>query len=143
MNETIPPVAPNPASPTPPLQPDEVRQRTWNMWCHLSALSGLLVPFGNFLGPLLVWQIRKHELPGVEAHARAALNFQITLFLAGLAGIALAFVSVFFCLGFLFVPLIVLLLAALSIAALVFTVIAGIQANDGREYHYPWSLKLL
>ena len=29
------------------------------MWCHMSALTGLLIPFGNVIGPLLIWQIKK------------------------------------------------------------------------------------
>ncbi len=40
------------------------------MLCHLSALSGLIVPLGSVLGPLLIWQIKKHEIPSVERMAR-------------------------------------------------------------------------
>lgn len=60
----------------PPVAPgNESQARTWNMLCHLSALAGYIIPFGNILGPLLVWQIKKNEFPSVDEHGKAALNF--------------------------------------------------------------------
>ena len=105
----------------------------------MSALAGFLFPFGNLLGPLLVWQIKKHEIPSVEVHGKAALNFQITVSLALLAGLAIAFVLSFFCIGYLLFPVVLLI----GVAGIVFSIIAGIKANDGLEYSYPFSLKLV
>jgi len=125
----------------PPVQtPNESQARTWNMLCHLSALSGLIVPFfGNFLGPLLVWQIKKHEFPSVEAHGKAALNFQLTVLIAGVVVGAFAFALSFLCVGFLLIPGVVVIV----LCGLMFPVIAGIKANDGKDYQYPYSLKLV
>ena len=110
------------------------------MWCHLSALAGLLgIPFGNVLGPLLIWQIKKNEIPSVEIHGRAAVNFQLTVLIAALAAFAVAFVLSFFCIGYLLFPLVI----AIYIAGLVFAVIAGIKANEAKEYGYPYSLNLI
>lgn len=109
------------------------------MWCHLSALSGLVVPFGNILGPLLIWQIKKDEFPSVVIHGKAALNFQLTIFLATLAAAAIVLALCFFCIGFLLLPFV----GAIPIAGLVFTVIAGVKANEGKEYQYPFSLRLV
>jgi len=135
------PTPPPPATPLiPPNQsPNEQQVRQWNMWCHLSALAGLLVPFGNVLGPLLVWQIKKQEFPSVETHGKAALNFQLTVLIAVVAGLILAFVLSFFCIGFILFPLVGLI----GIAGIVFGVIAGIKANEGKDYEYPYSLKLI
>ena len=73
----------------PPPNP-ESQARTWNMLCHLSALAGFIgVPFGNILGPLLVWQIQKDKFPATQIHGKAALNFQITVTLAGALSIPL------------------------------------------------------
>ena len=123
----------------PLLTPEEVRARSWNMWCHLSALAGYVVPLGSFLGPLIVWQMKKHEVPSVVIHGKAALNFQITVFLATFALAIMAFILSFFCIGFLLFPLVVLI----PIAGLVFTIIAGVKANDGQVYKYPFSLNLI
>src|ERR1035438_10194159 len=97
--------APPPISPpqTPPSAPpgNDSQARTWNMLCHLSALAGYIIPFGNVLGPLLVWQIKKNEFPSVEAHGKAALNFQLTVLIALFAGGMAAFLLSFVCIGFL------------------------------------------
>ena len=135
MNENpIPPVPPEVSPP-----PSEQQARTWNMLCHLSTLAGLVVPFGNLLGPLLVWQIKKHEYPSVEAHGKAALNFQLTVLIALVAGAALAFVLSFVCIGYLLFPVV----AAIGLCGLIFAIIAGVKANDGQDYQYPYSLKLI
>lgn len=109
------------------------------MWCHLSVLAGLVVPFGSVLGPLLVWQIKKNEIPSVDIHGKAALNFQLTVLIAALVGFAAAFVLSFFCIGYLLFPLVF----AIGIAGIVFGVIAGIKANEGKEYRYPYSMTLI
>jgi len=109
------------------------------MLCHLSALAGFIIPFGNMLGPLLVWQIKKNEIPSVNVHGKAALNFQITVTLAAFIGVVVAVILSFFCVGFLLIPLVVLI----GLAGLVFAVIAGIKANNGEDYKYPYSLELV
>jgi uncharacterized Tic20 family protein len=110
------------------------------MLCHLSALAGFIgVPFGNVLGPLIVWQIKKNEIPSVEVHGKAALNFQITVLLAGVVAGAAMFVGIFICVGWFLLPVIVLI----GLAGLIFPIIAGIKANNGEDYKYPWSLELV
>ena len=124
----------------PPAQPgDQSQARMWNMLCHLSALAGYIIPFGNVLGPLLIWQIKKNEFPSVEEHGKAALNFQLTVLIALFVGIIAAVLLSFFCIGFLLVPVVVLI----GLAGLVFAIIAGIKANNGEAYRYPWSLTLV
>ena len=136
---------PPPVQPPPPTQPapapgsPESQARTWNMLCHLSALAGFIIPFGNILGPLLVWQIKKNEIPSVNIHGKAALNFQITVFIAVFAGAIAAILLSFVCVGFLLIPIVVLI----GLAGLVFAIIAGIKANNGEDYKYPYSLELV
>ena len=134
-----PPAQPSqPTTPTPP-PGTESQARTWNMLCHLSALAGFIIPFGNILGPLLVWQIKKNEIPSVNVHGKAALNFQITVTLAAFVGVVVAVILSFFCVGFLLVPLVILI----GLAGLVFAIIAGIKANNGEDYKYPFSFQLI
>ena len=137
-NASVPPVQP---PQTPPSAPPghESQVRTWNMLCHLSALAGLFVPFGSVLGPLLVWQIKKNEFPSVEEHGKAALNFQLTVFIALVVGVVVAVILSFVCIGFLLIPVVI----AIGLAGLVFAIIAGLKANNGEPYRYPWSLKLI
>jgi uncharacterized Tic20 family protein len=134
-----PPITPAPISPPPPGN-SESQARTWNMLCHLSALAGLVgIPFGNILGPLLVWQIKKNEFPSVDVHGKAALNFQITVTLAVVVALLVTWVGLFFCVGWLLLPVPILIV----LAGVVFAIIAGIKANNGEEYKYPWSLELV
>ena len=102
-------------SPTPS---PEARQ--WAMFCHFAAFAGLLIPFGNLLGPLVVWQLKRDFDPFVDDQGKEALNFHITVSIAALVCMLLALVVI----GFLLLPL-------LGLAALVLTIIAGIKANVG------------
>lgn len=107
--------------------------RQWAMFCHFAAFFWFLVPMvGNVIGPLIVWQLKKDVDPFIDQQGKEAVNFQITfsvlLMICGL----LAWILI----GF---PLMVLL----SVGALVLTVIAGIKANAGESYRYPFCWRLL
>ena len=130
-------------TPTPPTQPpqnpNEAQARMWNMLCHLSALAGFIIPFGNIVGPLLVWQIKKNEIPSVDIHGKAALNFQITVTLTVLAGMVVALVLSVIHIGVVLFPIMILI----GLAGLILAIIAGIKANNGEDYKYPFSFQLI
>lgn len=134
-----PPIQPPPSfAPPPPANP-ESQARTWNMWCHLSVLSAFIVPFGNLLGPFLVWQIKKNEIPSVEAHAKAALNFQLTVLIALVVGAAITFILAFVCVGYVLFPVV----GAIGLCGIILPIIAGVRANDGVDYKYPYTIEFL
>ncbi len=116
MSDSQSPV-PKPAS--------EIRQ--WAMFCHLAAFLGLVFPFGNLIGPLILWQLKKEVDPFIDAQGKEALNFQITVSLAAAVSIMLFVVII----G---IPLLLLV----GIGAMVLTIIAGVKANDGLPYRYPF-----
>lgn len=135
--EPPPPVSPAASAPPPP---SDSRARTWNMLCHLSALAGLVgIPFGNILGPLIVWQIKKNEFPSVTLHGKAALNFQITVTLAVFLSAAAGFALSFFCVGYLLIPVAMVF----AILGLVFAIIAAVKANNGEAYQYPYTIEFV
>lgn len=107
--------------------------RTWAMATHLSTLCVYVgVPFGNIIGPLVVWIIKKDEFPFVDDQGKEALNFQISLTIY-------AIVSAFLCLiliGFVF-------LFALFIMDLVLTIMAAVAANRGEYYRYPLNMRFI
>jgi hypothetical protein len=108
-------------------------ERTWGMLAHLSALVGLVIPLiGNVLGPLGVSIARADQSAFVAAHAKEALNFNISVTLAAVVCALLMLVFVGFLLG-----------SALFIAWLVMTLIAAIKASEGVAYRYPFSLRLV
>ncbi len=55
------------------VNPDQKQERTWATFCHLSALVAFIgIPFGNVLGPLVIWLIKKNEMPLVQEEGKAA-----------------------------------------------------------------------
>lgn len=110
------------------------------MLCHLSALAGLLIPAaGHFIGPLIVWLLKRDEIPEVDQHGKESLNFQISVFLYAVALAFVCFVLMFVLIGFLLLPL----FGVLYLANIVLVIIASIQANDGALYRYPLTIRLL
>lgn len=108
-------------------------ERMWGMLCHLSAFAAFVVPvIGSVLGPLVVWLLKREELPFVDDQGKEALNFQITMLIASFVGFLLIFVLI----G---IPL----LFALAIFNIVVTIIAAVRANDGVRYRYPFALRLI
>ncbi len=110
----------------------EKEARTWAMAAHLSVLSGFFIPFGNLIAPLVIWLIKKDEFPFVNDQGKEALNFQITVTIAALISGVLTMI----CIG---IPMLI----AVGIASIVFPIIAGIKANDGIAYRYPYALRLI
>ena len=94
--------------------------RMWSLFAHLGGT------FLSFLVPLVIYLVFKDRDPFVRRHSAQALNFHITLFIVYVVSIPLIFVIV----GF-------FTLMAAAISAVVFSIIAAIAANDGREYTYP------
>lgn len=107
-------------------------ERNWGMAAHLSALAGYVIPFGNIIGPLVVWLVKKDEMPFVNSQAKEALNFQITVTIGALICVVLMLLII----GF-------FLLWALAIVDLVFIVIAAVQASKGVDYRYPFVVRLI
>lgn len=120
-------------TPQPVLTPAEAQVRTWSMLVHLSAFFGYVIPaLGWVLGPLLVWQIKKHEMPAIAAHGRAAVNFQLSCLLYTFLACLLIPVLV----GF---PL----LAVIGVFNIVCIIIAALRANDGIPWRYPLTIRFL
>jgi uncharacterized protein len=106
--------------------------RTWGSLAHLSALSGMLIPFGSLLGPLILWRTRGQRTPFVRDQALEALNFNISVALAMLACLALVWIFI----G-------ILMMIVLVVYWIIMTVVATIQAGEGHAYRYPLTLRLV
>ena len=107
-------------------------ERTWGMVAHLAALAFFIFPFGNVLGPLIVYLAKRDQSAFVAAHAKEALNFNITVLLGGLLSCLLLLVFI----GVLFGALIIMFW-------LVMTIVAALKANEGLPYRYPFTIRLV
>lgn len=112
-------------------------EKTFGMLCHLSALAGLFFPFGNFLGPLIVWLIKKDSSTFIDGEGKSAMNFQLTVLIANCVLLILGIILSFICIGIVFF----ILMGVVFIVTYVYAVIAGISANEGKPYSYPYSMK--
>ncbi|MFN7211407.1 MAG: DUF4870 domain-containing protein [Lysobacteraceae bacterium] len=113
------------------------------MFAHLSALIGGLLTspaggWGCFIGPLVIWLIKKETMPFVDDQAKEALNFNITVAIIALVMAVVTFMTLG--LGILFTGPIMLVV---GIAWLVFTIIAAIRSNEGQAYRYPVAIRLI
>src|SRR5262245_42066926 len=119
-------MGPPPEAPQYVPTPDE---RTWGLLAHVSSLLGFLVGGLTFIGPLIVWVIKKDQSPFVGDQAKEALNFQIAVLIASLiCGIT--------CIGLVLLPVVV-------VADIIFTVMAAMEANKGVYYRYPYTIRLI
>lgn len=117
---------------TPPVAPDK-DARMWGAIAHLSGFAGLLIPYvGNFLGPLIVWMLKREEYPFVDDQGKEALNFQISVTIY----LLVASLTLFVCIGIILLPL-------LAIAAIVLVIVAAMKANQGIAYRYPLTIRFL
>ena len=128
-------------SPTPPSQPAGTpapggplgkEEKTFGMLCHLLALSGLVVPVGFIIGPLVIWLMKKDQYPFVNEQGKESLNWQLTM----LIGFIICFVLCFVLIGFVLLPL-------LGLVDLIFVILASIKANDGISYKYPFRIQFI
>lgn len=102
------------------------------MLAHLLAFSGYVVPFGNIIGPLVIYLIKKDQSSYIRHHAAEALNFQISVTIYAIVCLVLCFIVI----G---IPLLIVLL----IFDLVYTIIAAIKASEGTSFRYPMSIRFV
>jgi uncharacterized protein len=107
--------------------------RTWAMALHLSQLAGyIVVPLAGLIAPILIWQLKRKEMPELEEHGRIVANWLIT----SLIYWAVAVVLSFFVVGLVILPV-------LYVVGLIFPIIGAIQANNGIAWNYPTSIRFI
>lgn len=99
--------------------------RTFAILVHIAGL------FTSWLGPLIIFLIRKGDANAAVSteHAREALNFQLTLFLAYMV-LTFSVIGVFL----LFVPFVL---------DLIFCILAAVKASNGQPYRYPLTIRFI
>lgn len=119
------------------------KAQLWAVLCHLVSVCGYLgVPFGNILGPLVIWLIFRDESRFVDEHGRESLNFQISLTIYGVVFGVVAWLVTFLTLG-LGVLVILPIVALFLLAAIVAVIMAAVEAKNGKVYRYPFTIRFL
>jgi uncharacterized protein len=120
-----------------PMTPEQARQ--WAMLGHLSALGGLIIGGFMFLGPLIVYLVKKDEDPFVADQSREALNFNLSALLYEVMLGIVTFILIFLIVGLLLIPVLI----ALVVAHVVLVIVGGVQANKGVAYRYPLTIRFI
>jgi uncharacterized protein len=136
MDESIPPSQP---PPQPPPTTGAISSNGWEVLCHAAAAAGFVVPFGNLIGPLIVWLVKRNESAGVDAHGKESLNFQISWTIYSLIMGALMAALWIFLIGMLFLPVLIVEF----IAMVILVIMASVKASNGQLYRYPLTIRFL
>ena len=108
------------------------QEKTFGMFCHLGAFAGYFFPLGNIIAPLIIWLVKKEEMPFVDDQGKESLNFQISITLYFLISAILYIVII----G-------LVLMIGLGIFDIVMVIIATVKANSGEKYRYPLTIRFI
>jgi uncharacterized protein len=127
-DSNVPPPPPQqPAAQQPvaaaPLSPEQDIQ-----WGSFAQLGGIL----GFLPSLIIWLVFKDRGSFTNTEAKEALNFQITLIFGYIIAAILWIVVIGAILSW-----------VVWIVGVVFSIIAFLQAKDGKHYRYPFAIRLI
>jgi len=99
---------------------------------NMAMLCYILAIFTGFIGPLIIWLLKKNEQPFVDDQGKEVLNWAITVFLAFMV----CFVLMFIVIGVFLMPIVL-------IANLVFLILGALKAKDGIRYRFPFAIRLI
>ncbi|PLS17081.1 DUF4870 domain-containing protein [Bacillus sp. M6-12] len=88
--------------------------------------------FTAFIGPLVIWLIKKNESAYIDYHGREYLNFLISYSLYGFVGGMLTLIFI----GWLILP-------AVALLGFIFTIIGAVKAAEGVKYRIPFVFRIL
>ena len=101
--------------------------RQWAMLAHLSTLIAMWAAKLTFLGPLIVWLIKKDQSKFVDDQGKEALNFQLNILV-----LLVLFVGFLGPLGI-----------GITALAIVMPILGAIKANSGEAYRYPYIIRVV
>ena len=54
----------------PPMALQTPEEKQMGMFLHLSQLAIIFLPLAGLLAPIILWQIKKDEIPALDAHGK-------------------------------------------------------------------------
>lgn len=88
--------------------------------------------FTAFVGPLIIWLLKKNDSDFIDYHGKEYLNFIISYSVYSIISAILMLVLI----GFVTIWIV-------GIASFIFTIIAAIKAYEGKEYRIPFVFRLI
>ena len=122
--------------------------------CNMAMLIHILALVAGFIGPLVLWAVKRNESKFIDRHGKACLNMEITFVIAIVALYLVLFIPIIllsssmhgndfggWAVGFIIGSVVLLLLAVFL--RLIFPIIAAVRASRGEEYTYPLSIRFI
>ena len=116
-----------------------------NQYCmlmHLSQFSNFFIPFGGIVIPMVMWYVNKDEYVEVDLHGKRIVNWIISSLIYTLIALSIFLFSIA-TESFLFISLGILLLVALMVCSIVFTILGSTRSFKGEIYNYPMSINFI
>ena len=124
----------------PPVPPSPTNDNSLAVVMHLLGFVWFIFPFyGNILGPLILWLVKRADSPLLDRVGKEVLNFQISFSIYISVTLAVGTVLLIFLIGVLFY----FLAAAIWVAWVVLMIIGAVKTSNGEEYRYPMTIRLL
>jgi uncharacterized Tic20 family protein len=137
MENTPPPV---PENQTPVVPSSTTSDNSLAVVMHLLGFSWFVFPFyGNILGPLVLWLIKRGDSSYLDRVGKEVLNFQISFSIYISAALAVGTMLLIFLVGILFY----LLAAAIWVVWIILMIVGAVKTSNGEEYKYPFTIRLL
>ncbi|MCC9016998.1 MULTISPECIES: DUF4870 domain-containing protein [Flavobacterium] len=155
---------------TTPLIMETSSEKNTATFTHLSTLSQYIIPFGNYIFPILIWTSYKDKSEFVNHHGKQTLNFQLSLLLYTLV-LALIAIPIFITVFLQNIPMeavfndedfiirnfdfngniallsigatAVLLFGLLKFVEFFLVIYASIKASNGELYKYPITIPFI
>ncbi len=106
--------------------------RLWATFLHLSGLAGFILPTASIIAPLILWLMKRKTSPFIDDHGREAINFQISIIIYAIIAAVLMTV----CVGFVLVPMVLLL-------QIIASIVMAVRANGGEYVRYPATIRFI
>jgi uncharacterized Tic20 family protein len=125
---------PAPYGSPPAVRGSEADARQWSLIAHV--LAGIT----TFVGPLIIWAIKKDEHPFAKDQTTEALNFGITLCIAQIVCLVVSTLLAFT----IIIPILMgFLQFVIWVVGIVLGIMGGMKARDGVPYRYPVNVRLV
>lgn len=98
----------------------------------VAMLAHLITFMSSFIGPLVIYLVKKDESKFVADQAKEVLNFQISVLIYAVVAV----LSFFILIGAVLVP-------ALGVFVFVVTILGAVRAYEGKPFRYPLCLRFL
>lgn len=139
-------------------------------YIHLSTLSQYIIPFGNYIFPIIIWSSKKNESQFIDENGKNAINFQLSIFLYTMITIIIAVPLFIYGIiknvslttineggdfianhlsagnisGIVILAIItVLLFCFLKIIEFILIIYASVKSSNGEAYKYPLTINFI